>query len=379
MPVSTQNQSAFMSRLPREIRDAIYLELWRSHGLRQHILYHGKGEYQHFCRWPCSIEFDVQDPLQKELEELRARINVPLGQCIQTHSWNFDIKTPYVRYLQSPWMNHWPCGEVAYEKHGIKPVSGLSTWGLSCWKRDCSGPGSNLCSSSYLPMLSLCKTISEECLQSIYKSTTFIFTDMPSVQKFFGYCKPHPLEKTLPEVGITPPAFFKYAQNVEISLGPDFPLQLLCANFDLPEIPHRHDVYDFHWLRLNRFENLQILNLWISSRCISFRTPSEYHDLLGIKGFNTEELRDRLLPFRLINSVTISTPLSSCIRPEEGFVEDVTLPGVRLYKRGSGDRFHPILEPFFSNHRSNYIINTTSEMEVRLGYDGTNWALMEEG
>ncbi|KAK2763393.1 hypothetical protein CKAH01_04987 [Colletotrichum kahawae] len=365
MPVSSQTKPTFINLLPREVRDSIYLELWRSYGLRQHILYHGEPEYHHFCHWPCSTEFDVQDPLQKDLEELRVRLNVPLGEDISRHSCP-GIGRPYARYLQSPWMNHWPCGEVAYQEHGKEALPGFDTSGFTCWKKGCSGHENSAWPAPYLSMLLLCKTISEECLQSIYRSTIFIFTDMPTIQMFFGYCELHPVVKTFPKIGITPPAFFKYARNVELSFGPDFPMQLLCANFDLPGIPLRHDVYDFHWLRLDRFENLQTFNIWIASRCSSNRTPSKYDSLCGIKGFDTRNLSDRLAPFSLISSVTISTPLSSSIEPEEGFVEDVALPGIRLYKRGSGDKFHPILGPVNPGGMYDDVIHTAAEMYEHL-------------
>ncbi|KAI2639048.1 hypothetical protein GGS26DRAFT_543706 [Hypomontagnella submonticulosa] len=82
MSANPQTKSIFVNRLPREIRDAIYLELWRSCGLRQHILWHGKTEDKHFCHWPCAMEYGVQDELQQDIEELRAQLRVPLGQWI---------------------------------------------------------------------------------------------------------------------------------------------------------------------------------------------------------------------------------------------------------------------------------------------------------
>lgn len=158
MPVNPQIKSAFINVLPREVRDSIYFELWRSCGLRQHILYHGEPEYHHFCHWPCSIEFDVQDPLQKELEEVRVRLGVPLGEDISGHSCP-GIGRPYARYLQSPWMNHWPCGEVAYQKHGKGALPGFGTSGFTCWKKGCSGYVNSAWSNPYLSMLLLCKTV----------------------------------------------------------------------------------------------------------------------------------------------------------------------------------------------------------------------------
>jgi hypothetical protein len=44
MSANSQSKSAFVTRLPREVRDAIYLELWRLKGLRQHIVSHRNHE-----------------------------------------------------------------------------------------------------------------------------------------------------------------------------------------------------------------------------------------------------------------------------------------------------------------------------------------------
>lgn len=140
----------------------------------------------------------------------------------------------------------------------------------------------------------------------------------------------------------TPPAFFKYTRSLELSLSPDFPKHLLCANIDLPGIERRHEVYDFHWLRLDQFENLKRVNIWIASRSISCRVDSN-NSFRGIKEFDFEELRKLLTPFKNIKSFTMSTPLGPSVGPEEGIVEGVISSGGKLYKRGSGDKFHPFL------------------------------------
>ncbi|KAF6786362.1 hypothetical protein CSOJ01_15449 [Colletotrichum sojae] len=332
MSANPQTESAFINRLPREIREAIYLELWRSYGLRQHILYHGDSE---------------------ELEELRARIGVPLGQDIFPD--RSDTKTPYFRRLQSQWMNRWLCGELAHDKYGIKAVVVL-----------------------ILAMSDVAEeTRSEESLQSIYSSTTFIFTDLRAIEKLLGGPCYLPPEWKPYHNSTAPPAFFRYARHVELSLEPHFPLTLSCAKHDLPGIPQRHEVYDFHWLRLDQFENLQSLKMWISSR--SFTTfERESVKFRGIKQFGLDDLKDLLARFTRVKSVIISTPLSSRIGPEEGEVREVVMPGVQLYIRGSGDRFHPFLVFFPPRCVGNNSINTSAEMEVRLGYNGGNCILMED-
>jgi hypothetical protein len=160
---------------------------------------------------------------------------------------------------------------------------------------------------------------------------------------FFGYCELHPAMKKWPKLGITPPAFYKYSRSLELSLSPDFPVLLLCANLDLPGIKRRHDVYDFHWLRFSRFQSLQSVKIWIPARSITCR-PDSNNSFLGIKQFGVDALRKALAPFGHINSVTLSTPLDPGVGPEDDcYVESVAPRGFRLYKRGTGDRFHPFL------------------------------------
>ncbi|KAH8890541.1 hypothetical protein GQ53DRAFT_782549 [Thozetella sp. PMI_491] len=303
MSVNLQAGSSFINKLPREIREVIYLEIWRSCGIRQHIQWHGKTlDEKHICRWPCSTEFSVHDQLQQDVEELRKELKVPLGNdiCDPSH----PNTTLYCRRLQSPWMNHWLCGEHAERDHGS-------------------------CNSA-------------ECLQSIYQSTTFVFTDLFSVQVFFGFCALHSDMERLPKIGPPPPAFFKYARSWELSLSADFPTLLACANTSLPGIDRHHEVYDFHWLRFNQFQSLQSIKIWIAARSFSCRIDSD-NSFLGIKQFDADGLKKLLACFENVRSFVLSTPLASSVGPDEGYVDKMALPGIWLYKRGTGDRFHPFL------------------------------------
>ncbi|KAF4922367.1 hypothetical protein CGCVW01_v005341 [Colletotrichum viniferum] len=295
MICDSQTQSAFVSRLPREVHDAVYFQLWRSCGLRQHILWHGAAEDKHFCRGSCTTEYQVEDELQRDIEKMREQLGVSLGQEI-VRDW-YDKAPRYCRRLQSPWMNHWLCGDRAVEKHGISAIRGSSTTTIVCWKTERKNTTNRPWATACIPMLLSCKAISNECLQSIYESTTFIFTDLATVQMFFGACAIHPAMKTA-KTGVTPPAFFKYARSFELSLSPDFPALPICANYDLPGIPRRHDVYDFHWLRF-----------------------------CGIKEFDVQGLKDMLSSFKTIETVTLSTPLSQRIGPQEGYVDIGAAPG----------------------------------------------------
>ena len=201
----------------------------------------------------------------------------------------------------------------------------------------------------------------------------------------------------IPKLGITPPAFFKYARSLELSLSADFPKLLMCANLDLPGFETRHDVYDFHWLRLDKFRNLSSVNIWISARSITCRMDSD-NSFLGIKQLDVNALTDVLNSFKSSGSVTVSTPLGSSMGPEEGYVKGVAPPNVRLYQRGCGDKFHPFLNMIELDSGFDGVIHTSVKRyvylypgpfpslliannpysEVRLAQNGGNYDVMKD-
>ncbi|SPO00296.1 uncharacterized protein DNG_03141 [Cephalotrichum gorgonifer] len=266
MAADPQLQSAFITRLPREIRDRIYLELWRPCGLRQHIFWHwhsGKADTSHFYRWPCTTEFHPEDPVQKDVEALRSKLGIPVGETI----WD----ETYAPRLRSSWQNHWACyerGEEFISGGEVGDTYDVFSWYIDkgCWtEHPCYAPRH----SPYIPMLLSCKVVSSECLQSIYSSTTFIFTELQCLQFFVGYCQ-KPVNPKLDIQPTQPPAFFKYARKLELSLPADFPVAIPCVVPELSKQEHLHDVYDFHWLWLDKFHSLSSVKIWIASRkCVS--------------------------------------------------------------------------------------------------------------
>ncbi|KAM7183032.1 hypothetical protein V8F33_013846 [Rhypophila sp. PSN 637] len=115
-PANPQSQSLLVTRLPREIRDHIYLSLWNSpdHGLRQHIFWYVsflnvcKGR---LCHWRCTrTKFDK-------------------------------------RALESVCFGHWDCVTEA-EQEGIS--------------KNGTHSGRTRTRTSWLPMLLVCKGISVE-------------------------------------------------------------------------------------------------------------------------------------------------------------------------------------------------------------------------
>ncbi|KAH8693474.1 hypothetical protein GQ44DRAFT_765179 [Phaeosphaeriaceae sp. PMI808] len=367
-----QQQSSLLTRLPREILDKIYLEVWRAYGLRQHILFHGKGPLgkdKHFCRWKCCTEFRVNDPLQADVEQLRAKLNVLLGSDIQgTQPPEIGV---YCRRLMSPWMDHWLCGERAMQEHGMEAISSYTT-SDKCWRtwRDNRPDASHTPDwSPYLPMLLTCKLVSAQCLKSIYESITFIFTDLSSIQAWFGHCQLQPEWEILFEGHVTPQLFTNFGKSFICTM----------VMMGLPQAENPHDGYDFHWLHLSRFEALHTVKIWINARSKSIRfDPNEI--VFGIKELDVKALTSCLSSFENIASVVISTPLGPSFEPEEGIVQNLSVSNVTLYKRGRGDKFHPWLN-LINDKREGYynnLIHTCRTPQVRLAINGGNHHIMGE-
>lgn len=152
MPFDPQPQCLWITRLPRELRDAIYLEIWRPYGLRQHIFWHGHPADPanwHYCRWQCTTDFDVTDRLQEDLELLRIQESIPFGEPICCKH--------YEMRLNSPWLNHWACGEICERVYGQNVIQGASTGRYHCWRVTQRPLVNKTAKSPYIPMLLSCK------------------------------------------------------------------------------------------------------------------------------------------------------------------------------------------------------------------------------
>ncbi|RMJ07896.1 hypothetical protein CDV36_012513 [Fusarium kuroshium] len=362
MSFHSQSQSPFVAHLPPEVREAIYLELWRCVGLRQHIIAHTRYRHKklseiHLARWPCTTDFYVGDSLQDEVDALPKKLF--------HSSRRLKINIAYRRRGLSSWMNHWSCEErllecvvepwdsERYERDG--ELNEHDCWcdskkQMEAKRKDSSALG------SYMAMLLTCKLISSECLRSIYQSTTFIVTDSLAIQGLFGACNSHLILRTwrgfCEDRVKPPPAFHQYARHVEISLDRTYTLHNRCcwamserkkANKRLRVQqgvvcddlkPVAHEPCDFHWLHLERFRNLTSLKIWISTR-----SSELYGGILiyptGLERLNVEKLRTLLSGLANVESVVLSAPLSNDIEPDEGYVEGISKNGrLKVWNRG---------------------------------------------
>lgn len=61
--------------------------------------------------------------------------------------------------------------------------------------------------------------------------------------------------------------------------------------------------------------------------------------------FSMDELQKAMSTFDNLDEFIISTPLAENIEPEDGYVQDVTdKPNHHVWKRGTGDHFHPHMD-----------------------------------
>jgi len=94
---SPQTQSLFFSRLPGEIRQMIYVEMWRTAGsLGQHII--ARPEDRRFRHAVC-----ITDPRRYDIRPVRFQAAVAGAD-----------KDTWERRCKSDWSLHWAC-EEAYE------------------------------------------------------------------------------------------------------------------------------------------------------------------------------------------------------------------------------------------------------------------------
>ncbi|KAF5555304.1 hypothetical protein FNAPI_6160 [Fusarium napiforme] len=320
-----QQQSTFTTLLPREIRDKIYLELWRSCGLRQHIIWHrnkdGKAK-SHFCRWRCTTPFSVQEELQETIDTTRIQLGIPLGG-------SFSNKA-YALQLYSAWKNHFACGQRIAEVYGEGADPGIRTCSSlgPCWR--------------------------SHSLSSEKLSTCSAYMNVFALNMFVGFCKVPDLWKQEVEGAISPPAFRTYGRHLEISLEPVFPMLSPCSSPTISPLPgERHTSLDFHGLRLDLLENLTTLNIWVPARCTELLLDKIADNIdqspYNITQLDLESLKEALSSLNHVRNVTLSMSLTQVSEPEDGYVVDDAQ--LRIWRRGAGDRFHPSLLPVIEVER----------------------------
>ena len=95
-----QFESAFFGKLPLEIRQQIYEELWRMTGGGSHHIFHHSGRLR---RCACVTDHDAEDERDGIVEKFK------LAKAL-THKTYFSSPTLHKK-LSSKWTKHWKCEE----------------------------------------------------------------------------------------------------------------------------------------------------------------------------------------------------------------------------------------------------------------------------
>ncbi|KAK1491237.1 hypothetical protein CTAM01_10352 [Colletotrichum tamarilloi] len=153
-----------LGRLPKEIREIVYQELWRMSGFGLHIILTEAG----FGHSRCLLE--------------RLESTIVEGDDAWAFTWmgsdsdaRGSVSLWYKREM-SAWCDHWKCQEARDERDIWRDIA-----------RRRIGHGVSVgASSPYLPMMLTCKTLYAECSSSIYRSTEFTITDINLARNLFG-------------------------------------------------------------------------------------------------------------------------------------------------------------------------------------------------
>jgi hypothetical protein len=105
------------------------------------------------------------------------------------------------------------------------------------------------------------------------------------------------------------------------------------------------------------------VNIWVDARSKEHKFDAK-EIAIGIKELGVKAFTKSVSAFKNLESVTISMPLGPSFEPDDGLVKDFAVANVTLYKRESGDRFHPTLNPIQFQDGYDNRIHTCSTRSV---------------
>ncbi|KAK6218897.1 hypothetical protein QIS74_06106 [Colletotrichum tabaci] len=163
--MDNQLETGFLGRLPDEIREMIYQELWRAAGLGQHIIRTQAGYAHSRCLFHrvgsrAGGGVDGEDPWESNWMAPDARGPVPL----------------WFQREMSTWCDHWKCEEAREEREIWRDITSRSRT-YHCARADTW--------TAFLPMMLTCKRMYFECASSIYDSVAFTITDINLARNVF--------------------------------------------------------------------------------------------------------------------------------------------------------------------------------------------------
>jgi hypothetical protein len=133
-----------------------------------------------------------------------------------------------------------------------------------------------------------------------------------------------------------------------------FPTELCCSSpLITPVEQERHCSLNFNGLRLDLLKNLTTLDIWVAARCTHVIADRNGENLdpkpYNITNLSVAQLKQVLSHLGIEKNITISTPLTERVEPEDGYIKhDELYPGLRIWRRGAGDFYHPALYPIIN-------------------------------
>ncbi|KAK1834192.1 hypothetical protein QBC39DRAFT_431957 [Podospora conica] len=253
---SYQPDSPFFTRLPYEIRQQIYLDCFRASSLRQHILLLNNG---HFTHTPC-----LTDPSSPDIRYTNFR-NAPLAS-LERATW--------LQRLKTDWCLHWACGGFSGSFRSSRGGTKQFFEMVEAMLDKTTGPQQQR--PTFLPVLLTCKQAYTEALPTLYRSLTFLFTDLTAAEVFlFTFPPPRSIELSIRLTNLLTELYFPYAElaaNAGMAAAPD-------ADGPLPTIKHastpttRLTAANNPWSRvcarlvaLSHASPLSHLHIWLDTR-----------------------------------------------------------------------------------------------------------------
>ena len=268
-----QMHSPFFNKLPLEVRQNIYHQLWLSAGITQHIYRAGNSPFAELSHAACITDPDAKDPRDEEVarrcQDQRAddpgdidaayeELTDPPGET--TDDW--------VVRLFSDWSNHFRCEEqpgfaqlAPSERLRRHLEEDVQADGTLVQKLPARLPA--LFYSPFLAPLMVCRRMAIEARQSLYENLTFSFIGTAAMQRF--------LETTSPE---------SLARVRSLHLIWRAPTEAYCYNGEDPDNPNNRNLVAAltEWTSLwqstlNFLPRLQELRIWAYPVYARFTMP----------------------------------------------------------------------------------------------------------
>ena len=198
--VHDQTQSPFFHKLPLEVRQNIYSQLWLSAGSTQHIFKAGNSRLSELSHATCITDPDAKDPRDDEVaRRCQDQIVDDPGDIDAAYEELLDepgeTTDDWVIRLFSDWCNHFRCEEQPEipqvppsERLRRQLEESLEDDGKLVQALPARSPAFFF--SPFLGPMLTCRRMAAEAQQSLYESITFSFIGTGAMRRFLETTSP---------------------------------------------------------------------------------------------------------------------------------------------------------------------------------------------